>query len=131
MSDFRTADALRSLLDLYEGVRIGRVRCHPSGSASVQLQVAHPATLVRLARCAENANVAFLVWSDFQGIAADGSENDAGPWYELRAAGDDPGAEWPSTAQMFCSDLVHDLVRHGTLDQTQGTQLLVSWGWHD
>ena len=48
-----------ALLGLYEGVRIGRIRCHPSGSISVQFQVGLPASLVRLAHCAENANVAF------------------------------------------------------------------------
>ena len=74
MDGFRSAEALRTLLQLYEGVRIGRVRCHPSAHSSVLLQVTDPTTLVRLARCAENANVAFYVWSDSQGVAEEAPE---------------------------------------------------------
>ena len=131
MSDFRTAEALRSLLALYEGVRIGRVRCHPSGSASVLLQVAQPASLVRLARCAENANVAFYVWSSFQGVTTEGSGYDDGPWYELRAHENPPGTDLPSTAQTFCGYMVHDLTSHGMLEESQGDRLLDGWGWSE
>jgi hypothetical protein len=128
MSNFTTAEALRTLLGLYEGVRIGRVRIHPSGAASVVLQVTHPTSLVRLARCAENANVAFYVWSNSQGVTEEGAEYDEGPWYELRAEANPPGSELPTTAQMFCADMVHDPVRRGILDQVQGNRLLAGWG---
>ncbi len=128
MGGFRTAEALRTLLGLYEGVRIGRVRCHPSGSASVMLQVAHSTVLVRLARCAENANVALYVWSDSQGVAEDESESD-GPWYELRAQANPPDMEAPSAAEMFCSCLAADLTSRGILEPSQGERLLEDWGW--
>jgi|SRR5208337_33049 len=131
MSDFRTDEALRSLLSLYEGVRIGRVRCHPSGYASVMLQVANPTSLVRLASCAENANVAFYIWSDSQGATEEGSEYDDGPWYELRAQADAPGTELPSAAEIFCSFMVHDLVRRGILDRSEGNARLAGWGWSE
>jgi len=131
MSEFRAAEALRSLLGLYDGVRIGRVRCHESGSASVMLQVAQPTSLVRLAHCAENANVAFYVWSRFQGVTAEASGYDDGPWYELRAHADQPGTELLSTAQIFCGYMVHDLISHGMLDKSQGDRLLAGWGWSE
>lgn len=120
MDGFRSAEALRTLLQLYEGVRIGRVRCHPSAHSSVLLQVTDPTTLVRLARCAENANVAFYVWSDSQGVAEEAPES-SGPWYELRAQAD--------PVEMFCSCLVHDLTSRGTLEPLQGERLLAGWGW--
>jgi len=124
---FQTENALRTLLNLYPEVLVGHIRCHPDGYASVKLQVYNTALLVRLAGCAENANVAFYVWSGPQAASDEGKGIDSHPWYELRAE-EYPGAELQSS-QLLCGRIVHDLSRHGLLESSRGEQLLKSWGW--
>jgi hypothetical protein len=91
-------------------------------------QAAHPAALVYLARCAENANVAFYVWSDSQGVAEKQRMVSGGPWYELRAQADPPGRGLPGAAQLFCECLVHDLTSRRILEPSQADRLLAGWG---
>ena len=130
MTNFKTAEALRDLLGRYDGIRVGRIRCHPSGSASVMLQATNPASLVRLASCAENANVGIYVWSNSQGPTEPWSWLPDSPWYEIRAIGDDPPMlDYPTTSENFCGRMMYDLVRHGVLDESEGNRLLASWGW--
>jgi hypothetical protein len=129
MSDFKTAEALRTLLGLYEGVRLGRIRCRPTGEVSVMLQVTDPRSLVRLAGCAENANVAFYVWPDSQGPTEEGTDFDEGPWYELRAQANPPGTDPTTTAaEMLCGHMTTDLVRRGVLDVSEANRLHLAWG---
>jgi hypothetical protein len=131
MSNFKLTEAYRNLLGRYDGVRVGRIRCHPSGDDSVMFQATNPASLVRLASCAENANVSICVWSNSQGfIDQPGTEFDDSPWYNIRADGDPPDTDYPNTtSEGFCVRMLFDLVRIGALDQSEGDRLLASWGW--
>jgi hypothetical protein len=93
-------------------------------------QATNPASLVRLASCAENANVGICVWSNSQGpIDEPGTAFNDGPWYNIRAEGDPPGADYPNTSENFCARMMYDLVRNGALDESEGNRLLTSWGW--
>lgn len=119
-------ETLKRVLPLYEGVHIGQIRCHPSGDVSVFIQVTEPKSLVQLASCAENANVAFYVWSNSQVRAIERE----GPWFELRALGDPPeSVDMVPTAQMLCGFMIHDLCKRGMLEKAESDQLLARFGW--
>ena len=125
-------ETLRYVLPMFEGVHFGRVRAHSSGNMSAFIQVTHPMSLVRLAACAENANVAFYVWSNSQIRTQPGTVEREGPWYELRAEGDPPGSEDTKyTAQMFCACLIQNLRKRGVLDNAECDRLLARFDWDD
>jgi hypothetical protein len=132
MSNFKTAEAYRELLKRYDGIRVGKIRCHPSGNDSVWFQASNPASLDRLASCAQNANVSILVWSNSQGppIKEPGAEFDEGPWYEIRATEEPSGVDrYLSKSENFCGRLMYDLTRRGVVDESEGNRLMAIWGW--
>jgi hypothetical protein len=123
-------ETLRRVLPLFDGVRIGRIRAHSSGNVSVFIQVTEPRSLVRLASCAENANVAFYVWSDSQIRVEPNAIECEGPWFELRAQGDPPESQdMVPTAQMLCEFMIHDLCKRGILEKAEGDLMLARFGW--
>src|SRR5438105_1513815 len=128
--DYRaTAETLRRLLLIYEGVTVDRRRAHPSGSVTVTLRIAPPASLARLACWAANANVACYVWVESGGTTDEEWASPDRVRYELRVAADPEGAEPPSAAQRLGSHLVNDLAERGLLDRAEADRLLVDWGY--
>ena len=129
-----TAETLRRLLPLFEGVTVDQLRVHPSGSASVTLRIAHPASVARLACWASNANVSFIVWGKSRGRNEEEWASPDRIQYELRADGgelvDADGRSDPPlwSVHVFCAHLVHDLADRGRLDSTTANRLLGSWG---
>lgn len=119
MGEPEMAETLRRLLGLYEGVRVARVRCGrpPAYPLSAIFQVAEPTLVNRFASFAENANVAFLVWSNGQ---VKGSEGET-PWYEWRV---NPDSARSYTPRQLCAYMVSDLTKRGVLDQLEGDRLL-------
>jgi hypothetical protein len=123
-----TAETLRRLLPLLEGVSVDHVRTHPSGYATVTLRIAHPASVARLACWAVNTNVSFIVWGDSWGTTEEEWASPDRVRYELRA-GTNPiePPDPPSEIQMLCAHLVKDLAGRGLLDRAEADRLLSSW----
>lgn len=121
MGDPELTGTVRRLLELYEGVTVDLVRCHPSGAANIVLRSTNVASLGRLASCAQNANLAFYVWAD----------HPAKEWadrvrFELRAGPDPDGAEYPSVEHL-CVDMANQLVECARLDRAERDRLLGIW----
>jgi hypothetical protein len=128
--DYREmAAVLRRLLGLYEGVTIEHLRTHPSGYATATLRLTNPASLARLARCAADGNVALFVWADSPGTTEEEWASPDRVRYELRAEADPKGEESPTNAQLLCAHMIGDLIRRRLLDEAEGRQFLVRWGW--
>jgi hypothetical protein len=128
MDHAATAETLRQLLPMLEGVSIDRLRTHPSGYATITLRIAHPASIARLACWAVNTNVSFIVWGDSLGETEEEWASPDRVRYELRA-GTNPiePPDPPSEIQMFCVHLVNDLASRGKLDRAEADRLLGSW----
>src|SRR5262245_9444374 len=129
-----TAETLRRLLLMFEGVTVDRLRTHPSGSATVTLRIASPASVARFACWAQNSNVALYVWGNSWGRTEEEWTSPDRVRYELRAGGGDLiDADGPSdpplfSIHMFCAHMVRDLADRGRLEQAEADRLLVGWG---
>ena len=129
-----TAETLRRLLLMFQGVTVERLRTHPSGGASAMLRIANSASVARFACWADNTNVAFLIWGNSRGRTEEEWASPDRVRYELRADGgeliDAEGRSDPPlfSIHLFCSHMVHDLADRGLLDSAEANHLLGSWG---
>jgi hypothetical protein len=64
MDQDATAETLRRLLLMHEGVTIDHLHTHPSGCAMATLRIADPASIARFACWAQNSDVGVHVWGD-------------------------------------------------------------------
>ena len=132
--DESTADTIRRLLMKFEGVSVERLKVRASGSASVTLRIAHPATIARFACWAQNANVAFHIWGESWGRSEEEWASPDRVRYELRADGngvidsEHRSDRYPNSIDMFCAHMVHDLADRGCLDSVEANRLLDGWG---
>ena len=142
--DSETMAVFCRLLNLYDGVTIDNVRSHPSGSASVMLQIAETTTVARLAYHASDACMEFIIWPvGHNGPRPEGVEAypgysgckdwDEAKWasrirYNLRAT--------PSTSEesglsvvTFCVCMVEELASLKRLAREEANQLRRGWGF--
>jgi hypothetical protein len=129
-----TAETLRRLLLMFEGVTVDRLRTHPSGSATAILRIAHPASVARFACYARNTNVAFIVWGESWGKTEEEWASPERVRYELSSGGgeiidvDGPSDPPVFSIHLFCAHLVRDLAGRGRLDRAEANRLLGGWG---
>jgi hypothetical protein len=144
MLDSDTIAAGCRLLGLYKGVTVEHFQGHPFGRASFILRITDPTSVARLAYCASDACVDFLVWPVGhawpieEGIRASDprvrSEEDwASPnliRYQLRAepsSGDEGEPELRVVVLCVCmADQLADL---GVLSREEASQLRAGWGF--
>jgi hypothetical protein len=126
MGDPKKIAALRRLLSLFDGVVVESVWCRPSGDANITLCITCMDSTGRLASCAQNANLGFLVWAERARDDSPGTSWADRVRYELRAGPDPEGAEY-AAVERLCAFMVRDLTGRRLLDSGEAEMLLGAW----
>lgn len=136
MLDANTIATCNRLLGMFPGVTVEHTTAHSSGRASFILRITESASVYRIACCASDACVGFLVWPVGhawpleEGATIDPDVSSPNRiQYQLVAEPSSAENEPELTVTTLCVGMAEQLASLGLLDREEVRELRAGWGF--